>query len=101
MNGSRGNRDFRSRAGGILEVLVVVATLALLALLLLQSISRAKTRATRITCVSHLKLVGLAARIWSNDHGNAFPWDTPMSSNGVKEIALSGNVAALLGSRDP
>src|SRR5207249_4582572 len=30
------------------------------------------------------------------DHDDLFPWSIAMSSNGVKEIATSGNVAALL-----
>ena len=37
--------------------------------------AKAKARAERIQCVNNLKQVGLAARIWSNDHGGIFPQD--------------------------
>ena len=33
----------------------------------------AQARAERIECVQNLKQLGLAARIWSNDHGDKFP----------------------------
>ena len=36
-------------------------------------LAESKGRAERISCVSNLKLVGLAARIWANDHGEVFP----------------------------
>jgi hypothetical protein len=88
----------RSRGGsGVIEVLIVVATLALLVVVALSGILgwRSYPRGARITCVNNLKQVGLAARIWANDYGDVFPWAAPISSNGVKELALSGDVAAL------
>jgi hypothetical protein len=38
-------------------------------------------RADRIACVNNLKQVGLAARLWSNDHGEVFPADFRSMSN--------------------
>lgn len=32
-------------------------------------------RASRVKCVNHLKQVGLAARLWANDHGDVLPAD--------------------------
>lgn len=35
----------------------------------------AAERATRIKCINNIKQVGLAARIWANDHGDHLPGD--------------------------
>jgi len=35
----------------------------------------AAERATRIKCINNIKQVGLAARLWSNDHGDYLPRD--------------------------
>jgi hypothetical protein len=58
----------------ILEVFLVVATLALLAALFIPAGHSAKAKARRIACVCNLKQVGLAYRLWSNDHGAQFPF---------------------------
>jgi len=43
----------------------------------------------RINCVSNLKQVGLGFRMWSNDHGERFPWQLPAAEGGTREFALS------------
>ena len=37
--------------------------------------AEAKAKAERIQCINNLKQIGLAARIWSGDHGDIFPQD--------------------------
>ena len=88
---------YRSIGGfGALEVLIVVATIALFAVVLLSGIAvRSSPKSARIACINNLKQIGLAVRMWSADNGDVFPWAAPISSNGVKELAFSGNVAAL------
>ncbi len=44
-----------------------------------------------ISCVSNLKQVGLACRIWSNDNGDRFPWMISTNANGTLELTNSGN----------
>lgn len=44
-------------------------------------LAEAQGRAKRITCVSNMKQVGLALRMWSNDHKDVFPMDFSSASN--------------------
>jgi len=34
-----------------------------------------KAKAERVACMNNIKQIGLAARMWSNDHGEVFPMD--------------------------
>ena len=43
--------------------------------------AEAQERAKRITCVSNMKQIGLALRMWSNDHKDLFPMDFLSASN--------------------
>jgi prepilin-type processing-associated H-X9-DG protein len=67
------SRNQRRRGLSLLEGLFVIATLFLLASFLLPALSRPK-RSSRIGCTSQLKQVGLAYRIYSNDHGDQYPF---------------------------
>jgi hypothetical protein len=70
-------------AGLVLGYLSValIPVIAVLAGLLLPALAKAKEKAQRINCVSNLKQVGLAARMWSNDHNGRFPPDFISMSN--------------------
>ena len=76
-----------------LEIIVVIAVVVLLAVLLLPSFARTKSRPFRISCVSNLKQVGLAARMWSNDNGEKFPWQVSTSTNGTLELVNGPSVS--------
>jgi hypothetical protein len=54
---------------------LVVAPVAILAGVTLPALAQAKSKAQTIACVSNLKQMGLAARIYANDHDGVFPPD--------------------------
>lgn len=74
-----------------LDVLILVGTLVLLAFWLVYAQRGGRfgrpRGAARINCTSNLKQVGLGFRMWSNDHGEQFPWQSPAADGGTKEFA--------------
>lgn len=59
--------------GYIGTVLTTIMLLGLLAGMLLPALAAARDRAQRASCVSNLKQIGLAARMYSADHQEVFP----------------------------
>jgi prepilin-type N-terminal cleavage/methylation domain-containing protein len=57
----------------LIVVMAVLVILALLALMLLPTKGGSKHRAQRIACISNLKHIGLAFRIYVNDNEDLFP----------------------------
>jgi prepilin-type N-terminal cleavage/methylation domain-containing protein len=68
----------------LIELLVVIAIIAILASLLLPALSKAKQKAQRIKCVSNLKNVSLAFRLWGSDHNDNYPWQTDRGQEGLR-----------------
>ncbi len=63
----------KKRAFTLIELLVVMGITALLAALLLPALSSAKQRAKRVACVSNLKQVNLAIRLYADDFSDSLP----------------------------
>jgi prepilin-type N-terminal cleavage/methylation domain-containing protein/prepilin-type processing-associated H-X9-DG protein len=82
----------RKRAFTLIELLVVIAIIAILAAMLLPVLAAAKRRAQRINCVSNIKQVNLAFRIWEGDNNNLYPMAVSTSAGGAQEkISCTAN----------
>src|ERR1700722_20686679 len=82
----------QKRAFTLIELLVVIAIIAILAAMLLPVLAAAKRRAQRINCVSNIKQVNLALRIWEGDNNNLYPMAVSTSAGGAQEhISCTAN----------
>jgi hypothetical protein len=73
---------------GYLSIPLTVVSLAVAAALVLPAMAKAKGRNQTTSCVSNLKQIGLAARIWSNEHKEIFPPDFVSMSNELVKTSL-------------
>jgi prepilin-type N-terminal cleavage/methylation domain-containing protein/prepilin-type processing-associated H-X9-DG protein len=87
MNAHLNQTSRRTRALTLIEVLVVIAVVAVLVSLLFPALAKSNAKANRIQCVSYLKGVGVAFRIFSMDSTNRFPFQLSTNFGGSKEYA--------------
>ena len=72
----------------MIELLFVIGTLAVVAMLAMTPPRGCGARSSRIFCTSNLKQIGLAFRMYANDHGERFPMEVTVVEDGTKEIPL-------------
>ncbi len=77
----------------LVEVLFVLATIAILVVVLLPAFQRTTSRRSRIGCTASLKQIGLAYRLYSNDHDDKFPFAVSTTVGGTLEFINSPQVA--------
>ena len=64
----------KSRLFTLIELLVVIAIIAILAAMLLPALAKAREKAQSISCVSNLKQITLANKMYSNDYQTRIPY---------------------------
>ena len=78
----------------LVEVLVSIMVVAVAAAVFLPALRPARFFCCqRATCVSNLRQVGLGMRMWSNDHGDKFPWNVSTNEGGTMEYANTTEVS--------
>ena len=74
---------------------MVIATLAVLFVLLLPAlVTVGHNGRQRINCVSNLKQIGIAYRLWEGDNNGKYPMAVSVTNGGAMELVATGNVAA-------
>jgi len=63
----------RERAFSLIELLVVIAIIGILAALLLPLLNRSKAKARNLACVSQLRQLGIATRLYAEDNDSRLP----------------------------
>ncbi len=63
----------KQRGFTLIELLVVIAIIAILAAILFPVFAKAREKARQTTCVSNLKQLGLAVRMYVQDYDERFP----------------------------
>lgn len=64
---------YGARAFTLMELLVVLAIVAILAGLLLPALARSKAKAQNAACTNNLRQLGLATRLYTDDHQERLP----------------------------
>jgi len=84
---SRGPGNLRGFT--LVELSFVIGTLVLV-MLVLPALFRPKRHGCGPNCISNLKQIGLAFRMWANDNDEKFPMHVRIAKGGTKELALQG-----------
>ena len=86
------HRQFPIAAFSLIELIVIMVVLVLLMFVVLPNFIQARQKARRITCVSHLKQIGLSFRIWGGDNSERYPMALSMTNAYGGTLEFSNDV---------
>ena len=73
---------------GYASIAMLIVMVPLIAALVLPAMAKAKSHASRVSCVNHMKLIGLAARMYANDHNDKWPANFQVMSNELNSTKI-------------
>ena len=73
---------------------MIIFTMAVAVVLLIPALAASKRKSSRLNCVSNIKQIGIAFRLWEGDNNDKYPMAVSVTNGGAMELVVTGNVAA-------
>ena len=76
----------------LIDLIVAISVVIILFFMLMSWLARPKHVNRHINCVTNLKQINLAFRIWESDNNNLYPMGISITNGGAMELIATGNI---------